>query len=121
MADGKAYGFLYYDGKTEDIAGELPRARDAFPCPTELHTDVKEISDINVQNDTGLAAIVEQAKSFKMSHVIEGTLPHQGNRAAADNIYNIIGYIGLSELFEGKPLNTGTVYERGGKYIFKRT
>jgi len=117
---GKAYGFLYYAGKTRHISEALPQIREGTETPKKLKINVEDIDNFDARGDSKLTKILEQAKSSHMSHVIEATLPDMKNVRAANYLGNIM--IGIySELYGKKePFNAGIVYKRGDKYVFRR-
>lgn len=119
--EGKAYGFFYYQGKTEDVLDELPRARNEANAPKELSLDLKDIDNLDTRGDAGLVKIVEKAKASRMSHVLSASVPGMGSRKVADELSTVMGNIYTSPLYKGEePFCAGIVYERGGKYVFKR-
>ncbi len=119
--EGKAYGFFYCRSKTEDVLDELPRARSLANTPKELSLDLKDINKWDTKGDSKLAKIVEKAKSSQMSHVLSASMPYTGSRKVANELSAIMRNIYASPIYEkGEPFCGGIVYERGGKYVFKR-
>ena len=117
---GKAYGFLYYGGKTEDIVRELSNVRDFARTPRELTQKVSDIDGFNTE-DSALEDIVKSAKINQMSHVIEAEMPQASNRTVANELFSVFSYVYLSGLYQkNEPFNDGIVYKRGNSYIFKR-
>ena len=117
---GKAYGFLYYGGKTEDIVRELSNVRDFARTPRELTQKVSDIDGFNTE-DSALEDIVKSAKINQMSHVIEAEMPQASNRTVANELFSVFSYVYLSGLYQkNEPFNDGIVYKRGNSYIFNR-
>jgi hypothetical protein len=117
---GKAYGFLYYAGRTKHISEVLPQIREGTETPSKLKLKVENIENFDSHGDSQLTKILEQAKSSHMSHVIEATMPDMKNLRAANYLGNVMNGI-YSELYsQSEPFNAGIVYKRGDKYVFRR-
>ncbi len=118
---GKAYGFFYYAGRTRHITEVLPQIREGTETPKELGLRVIEgVENLNVHGDSKLAAIVAQAKSQHMSHVIEATLPDMKNVRAANCLGNVMGGISQELYDSSEPFYAGITYKRGEQYVFRR-
>lgn len=117
---GIAYGFFFYAGK-RSILEVLPRIRKGTKTPPELTLDLIEgLNNLDTANDSALVDIVEQAKQHHMSHVLKANLPEVGNRRTANFLGNIMSGI-YRELYDkSEPFNSGIVYKRGDKYVFRR-
>ena len=119
--EGKAYGFFYCQGKIEDVLDELPRARNLANAPKGLSLDLKDIDNFDTQGDSKLVKIVERAKASQMSHVLSASTPSMGNRKVANELGAVMSNIYTSPLYtREEPFCAGIVYQRGGKYVFKR-
>mgnify|MGYP001175421245 CR=1 FL=1 len=118
---GKAYGFFYYKGKSEDISEILPNLRDMYKTPSELSLNLVEgVDKLNITKDSALVGIVEQAKRQHMSHVLEATLPNTGNKITANLLGDIMTGINFSLYNKKEPFYAGIVYKRGEQYVFRR-
>lgn len=118
---GRAYGFFAYDGKTEDIQAELPRARKLAQTPDELALKLIEgVDGVDTREDSELASVVERAKFRGMTHAFEATMPNAGNRKVSTELHLVLGNIYNSPLYpQGVQPCGGIVYKRGNKYCFR--
>ena len=118
---GKAYCFFRYDGKKEDIEGELPRARDRAETPLEMRLSVSTPENINLSEDSiAVADLAYRARRARMNYVIEGTMPNISNLSASNKVNNVMMGIYNGLYAQGEPISAVIVYKRGDKYVFKR-
>ena len=117
---GRAYGFFAYDGKTENVLDELPRARNLAQTPNEMGLELTEVDNLHIGEDSALAGIVEKAKQQNMTHALEASMPGVGNRKVSGEVAAIMNNIYASPLYApGEQFCAGIVYKRGEKYCFR--
>ena len=118
---GEAYGFFYYKGNTLNISKELPWIKKATETPENLSLYlVRGVSNLRTQGHPGLVKIVRKAEQAKMNHVLQATLPGEGNRRGANFLGNIMNGIRISCYDKEEPFSAGVVYRRGSQYVFRR-
>lgn len=136
---GEAYGFFYYQGKSEDIENVLPDIRSGTETPTELSLELIEGVDklttwknkprihksedgkyiVDMFGDSDLEDIIQRAKNQHMSHALKANMPNSGNRKVAGFLGNVMNGIYTSLYGKEEPFYAGIVYKRGEKYVFR--
>lgn len=120
---GRAYGFFVYNGKIADIQSELPKARKIAQVPEELILRLtKGVDSVDTRGDSELVQVVKMAQIAGMTHAIEASMPHVGNRKVSNELNTILNNIYASPLYAFSEQFSGEiVYKRGDKYCFKRS
>ena len=119
MRIGKAYGFFQYTGEEKELVMAFLPIVKRQDFSQDCTFSLSQIAAFQTQ-DSALTLLVEEARKCDRTHIIQGSVNHFGNRAAAMLVGDIFNGIYLDFFRQNDPFFAEIVYQRAGIYVFRR-